>query len=136
MPSPPLYERCTTCNGSRVAPPGTRLCFDGTAEERAAPLASGCPGCRGVGFVETGLTLGQVERLKGQRDALLQAALEAIPFMRTAILQAVRVPGFDPNRHVVLAPLIAAARGCRAPKAAPDPGAPCAAPAGEGVAPC
>jgi hypothetical protein len=41
-----LYERCTLCNGSRVGKMG------GT-----------CLGCMAEGYIETGLTTGQVERL-------------------------------------------------------------------------
>jgi hypothetical protein len=92
----------------------------------------GCIGCNHpAGFLvasRAGLEELEIElaRVRHERDRLLAASLASIPFVRSAIRAAVRVPGFKPEKHTVLKGLIEATSGLQ-------PSLPAAA-AGKGVA--
>lgn len=56
-----LYERCWVCDGTRK----TKMPFNASTT-REIPVGSDCFSCTD-GYVETGLTMGQVEPLVEQR---------------------------------------------------------------------
>ena len=65
-----LYEHCPICDGEGEVAPSK---FRGSWKPEVVPDGRGnavCPGCDGEGFIEVGLTVGQVERMQGQIDQL------------------------------------------------------------------
>lgn len=74
--STPLYQECSRCAGT------------GAAHGRAC-----CPACAGEGYVAVGLTLGQVEALRDDRDRLTVAldGVECGDFRRGWLAEAERI---------------------------------------------
>jgi hypothetical protein len=120
--SAPLYEPCSLCDGTGTPRPEAEIRVEPKDRLRVADLFRRgiCLGCEGKRYLPIGLTTGQVERLQRERDALREAATEAIGFVRRAIQANVDVPGFKPEDHPTLAGLIAAVYGQR--KAGQGPG--------------
>lgn len=67
-----LYERCVACAGTGIDQ-STAVDYWKPVDTASSVLHNPCPGCRGKGFVQTGLTAGLVERLTKDRDVLLAA---------------------------------------------------------------
>lgn len=88
-----LWEQCPACQGTRVTKVAAMV--DGLHRAEGAkysgplPAGSPCPLCAPHGFVEVGLTVGQVERFRAERDALILLAKRVQVYFRHCGLEVI-----------------------------------------------
>lgn len=71
MPRKNLYEICEICDGKKIVPPDLKICIDPpscTPPRAPDGVNFVCPSCDGRGFIPTGLSASQVNRIIRERD--------------------------------------------------------------------
>jgi len=91
-----LYEKCPFCKGKGTLAPDTKMCIDppNTKLERAANGEFVCIGCGGEKYVETGLSMGQVDRMIAEL-ARLKAEAKMVASVQRLVAEARELPKLD-----------------------------------------